>query len=738
MSSIDIPNACTTSANEPVGTTSLEAASCNLSFTDRFANTTDLTVTNRVGLTQDSVAGIQAKGEAVINELGASFGFIIQGDFATGFTITNRNQVGQATDGTIWRYTGSLPFTVPAGTTPSSPTYNQLVETDHNELTNRNAVGAHDAGAVTGAVRSFASVADMTANAGGVAYLVDQPLLVNGENDSVTNYVVVNSAADVDLGGGLWAKSLTNKSEYAAPDLSSLFANQRSIVVAGDSLSFSAFDWPVPTNPLNYAYENNSPGLMSWAHMMRDFAHRSDINFIHADNVPFRVEGGAVVTVNDSTQTDRYFLPFNNRNVRMVGKNKTDVVQFVVPCNKVRSVIRIHCVSTPSTATADAGRVDVSFRTYPYTAAPVFKATIETGGRTDYFELDPFRTDFGDTFIGTYPVLVEFSNWRTTADLDPPAQGIQLMISAFSEILMDFRLTGRGGYTIAQVEAEKETMITNFAPELLFLICGANDRALGVSSADFIADLTTVVNATRAANATSEIIFMTTTHASDAMFQTGVVLNGETIDQWLLAIKTAAINLGCRYFDTFDLTKNIDPAEWRFDNVHPTRYGNKIIFDALVNRFFTSAIAKNRIDLTNPQIDGQFAQGRTDKLGTQNILAGSSTFKFNLASLTYQLQTNIDAQAVIKSVTRVDAFTIKVETNYPLIRELSNHAGEGAPLINITLTKSGQPITIAINIYTKITNTYSVEFFLLNMGVTPPSVLTDANNDGEDYIVSWS
>ncbi|AUR95648.1 parallel beta-helix repeat protein [Vibrio phage 1.210.O._10N.222.52.C2] len=147
MASIDIPNACSTSANEPVGTTSLEAASCNLSFTDRFANTTDLTVTNRVGLTQDSVSGIQAKGEAVINELGASFGFIIQGDFSTGFTITNRNQVGQAVDGTIWRYTGEIPdggFIVAPGTTPSSPTYNQLVETDHNELTNRNAADAHD------------------------------------------------------------------------------------------------------------------------------------------------------------------------------------------------------------------------------------------------------------------------------------------------------------------------------------------------------------------------------------------------------------------------------------------------------------------------------------------------------------------------------------------------------------------------------------------------------------------
>ena len=38
MSSLDIPNACQTSANEPVGTTSLEAASCNLSKLDMVVN----------------------------------------------------------------------------------------------------------------------------------------------------------------------------------------------------------------------------------------------------------------------------------------------------------------------------------------------------------------------------------------------------------------------------------------------------------------------------------------------------------------------------------------------------------------------------------------------------------------------------------------------------------------------------------------------------------------------------
>ena len=100
-------------------------------------------------------------------------------------------------------------------------------------------------------------------------------------------------------------------------------------------------------------------------------------------------------------------------------------------------------------------------------------------------------------------------------------------------------------------------MITNYAPDLLFLTAGANDRFAGVTSASFIADLTLTVNATRAVNPTSEIIYMAPTHASDSMFQSGVVLNGETIEEWLRAIKQACIDLSCRYFSMYDLFEKL-------------------------------------------------------------------------------------------------------------------------------------------------------------------------------------
>lgn len=127
MGNLNIENACTTSRDEPVGTASLAAAACNLGHLDRVANSDELTDDNRIGKTVDTIAGFQSKVDIALRDAEQSFGFIVAGTFADGFTITNYNQLGQDASGNTWRYRGvTLPFTVVAGTTPSSPDYEQI------------------------------------------------------------------------------------------------------------------------------------------------------------------------------------------------------------------------------------------------------------------------------------------------------------------------------------------------------------------------------------------------------------------------------------------------------------------------------------------------------------------------------------------------------------------------------------------------------------------------------------
>lgn len=136
MGNLNIENACAISGNDPVGTTSLAAAACNLRHLDRIANSDELTDDNRIGVTVDTISGFQSKVDIALREAEQSFGFIVAGTFADGFTITNYNQLGQDANGDLWRYRGAtLPFTVIAGTTPSGPDYEQIEFSSANGIT---------------------------------------------------------------------------------------------------------------------------------------------------------------------------------------------------------------------------------------------------------------------------------------------------------------------------------------------------------------------------------------------------------------------------------------------------------------------------------------------------------------------------------------------------------------------------------------------------------------------------
>jgi len=85
--------------------------------------------------------------------------FNIKGTFAAGFIYETVDDVGLDNSGNPWTYTGSLPFTVAAGTVPTSPTYNEEGFSDHSSLSGRNSEGAHNAAAIAnsngGTVQEF-------------------------------------------------------------------------------------------------------------------------------------------------------------------------------------------------------------------------------------------------------------------------------------------------------------------------------------------------------------------------------------------------------------------------------------------------------------------------------------------------------------------------------------------------------------------------------------------------------
>lgn len=134
--------------------------------------------------------------------------FNIKGTFAAGFIYETVDDVGIDNSGNPWTYTGSLPFTVPAGTTPTTPTYFQENFANHNATVNRNAAGAHDEryDAV------FNSVSDMTA-AG--AFLSSQ---IDAGDLSAKTRSYSNNASRREVGEGTYTITTLARARTALGD----------------------------------------------------------------------------------------------------------------------------------------------------------------------------------------------------------------------------------------------------------------------------------------------------------------------------------------------------------------------------------------------------------------------------------------------------------------------------------------------------------------------------------------
>ena len=116
--------------NDPIGSSAFDVLQRNTQDFDKFTNQTGGTVINRTGTQITPLPVIAQQAQNLIDQTAqqldaavTSTGWMPAGGFATGFTFTARNQVGFDVSGNTWSYNGNLPFTVPAGTVPSEPTY---------------------------------------------------------------------------------------------------------------------------------------------------------------------------------------------------------------------------------------------------------------------------------------------------------------------------------------------------------------------------------------------------------------------------------------------------------------------------------------------------------------------------------------------------------------------------------------------------------------------------------------
>lgn len=94
----------------------------------------------------DTVNKIQTDAANAIATLNTSRGFRVVGDFASGLTYELPNDVAIDVSGSYWAYAdiNALPVTVPAGTTPSEPTYTQVTFNQASGVTTTAGINAQE------------------------------------------------------------------------------------------------------------------------------------------------------------------------------------------------------------------------------------------------------------------------------------------------------------------------------------------------------------------------------------------------------------------------------------------------------------------------------------------------------------------------------------------------------------------------------------------------------------------
>lgn len=488
-------------------------------------------------------------------------------------------------------------------------------------------------------------------------------------------------------------------------------------VITGDSLSFNAYDWPL-TNVASA--DQNNPGLMSWSFMLRDLIHRCDINFVHADQLDFISSNSATGIL--YSPFDPYYLPFNGRGVAISAKTNAETVDLMVSRqNQSIQDVVLHFCNAPS----DSGKVDVSYSVWPYSSF-VSAGTVTLTGRTGYNGYEMFTHKISSVPASAKPVKIRMTNWRTVADAAPPAAGISAFISAIGSADKAIKLTGKGGWTSAQILTDFNSMIGSHNPDLLFLICGANDRGTGVTADTYAANLQSLIDATKAVNPYCQIVALSTPPASNPEFTPGAVYAGSTIEQFIDAGRSVARANGCLWVDLFSLFIGKNPAAYRFDNIHFSKLGNYTLFSELKNRLFGNAVVEERYYDPFWQVTGGLRVG----FDAVPSVGGWLTVSYSSATQLYTVTGSSDPASVIASVTRIEPYTMRVALNY----SASDSRISAQPSLaaeQFGASAAGGEIAARTG---AISKSY-VNFYLID--ATTGAVIDDAKNDGQQYIIKW-
>jgi len=355
-------------------------------------------------------------------------------------------------------------------------------------------------------------------------------------------------------------------------DLSSLRHRPHlKLVVTGDSLSYNRYDY----DPAGRATaEAGKYGYKSWAYLIRDAFLRNLPGWCGVGDMLIGSESTADLKYEAGSFAE-YYLPLDGRRIGGGFDVDETLILYVPP-------------TAPADPSRSTGPLYLYIMTAPTANAGTFTATVYnavTGAQVG----DPvsFSSESGGAYLdyalkavslGT--AIATFTPIKIVIELDTQAgvgpTNLTVLGTASTEVT--WKHTGQGSTTTDWLATNVATLVTDHTPDIVLICTGANDIGGGLTEAQTYANVLATVDAIRTANVYTEIVLISpppTSSRADSVALTRV-----------RAIRRVAAERDCGYIDLFSVFRRTDPAYWRYDNIHMTKEGNQMAFEAIAAAFF--------------------------------------------------------------------------------------------------------------------------------------------------------
>lgn len=426
----------------------------------------------------------------------------------------------------------------------------------------------HDKNTDTLSVKDFGAIGDGVAddteafaNAPALSYVPNGSYLITGTinktfisdggvaltGNGASTCFVVNS----DRWSGNKNDSYTDIKEGAVglrKICNSLAQDVSSVVITGDSLSFNGFGYPPEIGAMGAAYATQNPfGLSSWAHLIRDSIFTS-----HSSFSP--VEDCCLVT---SASVSYPFVGASgnlHKHVKNYGINA-----------------KVAFLSFTAGDSATLSNKYTGWAALIVSLVPAaYAVTFKVGGITYNNAGDPNKYQGYGYMIVPAGVI---NKAVTITEVQPvtPGAPAELPVYGLGSTGMTVpHLTGKGAWTSGQILNEFDSLVSPYAPSVVYYIIGAND--IGATPIQTVAsNVRNFIDRCKSLNPACHIILLTTPPCSS--------YSRETAKSYIRAMRVVADATDSSIIDLWSELESVPVNEWRFDNIHFTTEGDNYVFD---------------------------------------------------------------------------------------------------------------------------------------------------------------